>query len=135
MRAIIDTNVVFEGITKKGNASGYCIEAWLAGLFKPCVSSALAFEYTDVLSRKLSGMRWRVIKPVLSVLLSKAEFVPIYFTWRPSSPDPADDHLIDCAMNAGAPIVTWNIKDFRDARTLLGLSIMTPAEFLNLLAE
>jgi hypothetical protein len=31
-RVIIDTNVVFEGLTKKGGAAGLIIDAWHAGL-------------------------------------------------------------------------------------------------------
>ena len=32
LRIVIDTNVVFEGLTKQGGASGLIIDAWLAGL-------------------------------------------------------------------------------------------------------
>jgi predicted nucleic acid-binding protein len=135
LRAIVDTNVIFEGLTRKGGASGLIIDAWFAGLFRPCVSNALAYEYADVLSRKISADRWQQIKPVLGALLTKADFIPIHYTWRPASPDPADEHLIDCALNAGAILVTWNIKDFKSARTSLGLQLMNPVEFLNFLAE
>ncbi|MBE9061097.1 putative toxin-antitoxin system toxin component, PIN family [cf. Phormidesmis sp. LEGE 11477] len=54
-RVVIDTNVVFEGLTKRGGAAGLAIEAWLAGLLTVYVSTALAYEYVDVLSRKLAG--------------------------------------------------------------------------------
>jgi rRNA-processing protein FCF1 len=57
-------------------------------------------------------------------------FVPFYFTWRPMSPDRGDDHLIDCAMNSGAVIVTSNVKDFRIAAESLGVPVFTPVEFL-----
>ena len=135
MRAVIDTNVVFEGLTTQGGASGLVIVSWLAGLFRPCISNALAYEYADVLSRKLSDKRWKIIKPVLGTLLEQAEFITIHYTWRPSSPDPADEHLIDCAMNTGAVIVTWNIRDFQNAKKSLGMYVMTPVDFLVLLSE
>jgi len=135
LRAVIDTNVVFEGLTSQGGASGLIMDAWLAGLFHPCISNALAYEYADVLSRKLNPNRWQKIKSVLGKLLLEADFIPIYYTWRPASPDPADEHLIDCAMNAGALLVTWNMKDFKTAQTSLGLQLMSPIEFLNSLAE
>jgi len=135
LRAIIDTNVVFEGLTSKGGASGLVIDAWLAGLFHPCVSNALAYEYADVLSRMLSADRWLQIRPVLGILLTKADFIPIYYTWRPASPDPADEHLIDCALNAGAILVTWNMKDFKTARLSLGLQVISPIEFLTFIAD
>ena len=135
LRAVIDTNVVFEGLTSQGGASGLITDAWLAGLFEPYVSNALAYEYADVLSRKLNSNRWQTIKPVLGKLLLDANFISIYYMWRPSSPDPTDEHLIDCALNAGALLVTWNMKDFKTARTSLGLQVMSPVEFLNFLAE
>ncbi|MCI0691549.1 PIN domain-containing protein [candidate division KSB1 bacterium] len=128
-RVIIDTNVVFEGLTKQGGACALIVDAWLAGLFRPCISNALAYEYADVLSRLLSAERWQKIQPVLGKLLDHTEFVTVYFTWRPSSPDPGDEHVIDCAMNAGATVVTPNVRDFQMARQSLGLRVITPVEF------
>ncbi len=134
LRVVVDTNVVFEGLTKKGGASGLIVDAWLAGLMIACVSNTLAYEYDDVLSRKLAKERWIEIQPVLARLISIAEYTSIYFSWRPTSPDPGDDLAIDCAMNAGAIVVTSNIKDFRSSRECLGLRVMTPVEFVNVLA-
>ena len=132
---VIDTNVVFEGITQKGDAAGLIIELWLAGLLDVYVSSALAYEYVDVLSRKLSESRWQDIQPVLGVLLTKAVFVATYFSWRPSSLDPGDEHVIDCAMNAGAMVITANLRDFRMAEKSLGLPLVDPVTFINQFAE
>ncbi len=134
LRVVIDTNVVFEGLTKKGGAAGLIVDAWLAGLLRVYVSNALAYEYTDVLSRKLSEARWQRLKPVLGTLLSRAQFVTLYYSWRPISPDPGDDHLVDCAMNAGAIVVTSNVRDFRIAEESLGLRVMTPVEAIIQLA-
>lgn len=133
-RLVIDTNVVFVGLTQKGGAEGLIIDTWIAGIIDVHVSSALAYEYVDVLSRHLGDKRWWVIEPVLAALLAKANFVPIYFSWRPISPDPGDDHVIDCAMNAGAGVVTANVRDFRAAQSDLGLMVYTPTELLLRLA-
>jgi putative PIN family toxin of toxin-antitoxin system len=127
-RVVVDTNVVFEGLTKRGGAAGLIIDAWLAGLLQVCVSDALAYEYADVLSRKLSETRWQRLKPVLGTLLSQAQFVMVHYSWRPISPDPGDDHVIDCAMNAGAMVITSNVRDFEMAREALGLRVLTPVE-------
>jgi len=121
-------------LTKQSGASGLIIDAWLAGSFKACVSNLVAYEYAAVLSRKLSEARWQKIKPVLGTLLAQAEFVVIYYSWRPTSPDPGDEHVIDCAMNAGAPVVTHNVRDLRLAKQTLGLVVMTPVEFVTRLA-
>jgi predicted nucleic acid-binding protein len=135
LRIVVDTNVVFEGLTQQGGAAGLIIDAWLAGLMVVCVSSALAYEYDDVLSRKLSDQRWQTLQPVLGQLLNLAQYTNIHFSWRPTSPDAGDDLVIDCAMNAGAIVVTSNIRDFRSARESLGMRVMTPVQFLNLLAS
>ncbi|MBD2428484.1 PIN domain-containing protein [Phormidium sp. FACHB-1136] len=135
LRIVVDTNVVFEGLTKQGGASGLIIDAWLAGLMVVCISNALAYEYDDVLSRKLSAERWRKLQPVLGQLLSIAQYTNIYFSWRPTSPDAGDDLVIDCAMNAGAMIVTSNIRDFRSANVAMGLQVLTPVQFLDVLAS
>ena len=135
IQAVIDTNVLFEGLTRQGGAAGYVIEAWLASQLAVQVSDALAYEYVDVLSRKLSEKRWKMLRPVLGRLLSQAQFVTIYFSWRPISPDKADDKVIDCAMNAAAAIVTSNLRHFQTARESLGLEVLTPLELVLRLAE
>ena len=135
IRVVIDTNVVFEGLTKQGGAAGFIVDAWLEGLIQVCVSTALAYEYEDVLARKLSEIRWQKLQPVLSTLLGKVEFTVIYYSWRPTSPDPGDDFVIDCAMNAGAVVVTSNTRDFQRAKVSLGLQVMTPTELVIKLAS
>jgi predicted nucleic acid-binding protein len=130
MRVVIDTNVLFEGLTKQGGACGLIVDAWRVGLIEACASNALAYEYEDVLERKLSPRRWTQIQPVLNSLLRQAEFVTIYFSWRPSSPDPGDEHLIDRAMNADATVMTANKRDFAQAQQTLGLRVMSPVEFV-----
>jgi len=135
LRIVVDTNVVFEGLTKKGGASGLIIDDWLAELVVVCVSNTLAYEYDDVLSRKLSAARWCQLQPVLGQMLSIAQYTNIYFSWRPISPDAGDDLVIDCAMNAGAIVITSNIRDFQSAKESLGLQVMTPGQFVNLLTS
>jgi hypothetical protein len=76
-----------------------------------------------------------VLKPAVSQLLSRASFTTVYFSWRPISPDRADDKVIDCAMNAGAAVVTANVRHFRKAIESLGLMVFTPVALVLTLAE
>jgi predicted nucleic acid-binding protein len=128
---IIDTNVVFEGLTKKGGAADLIVRAWLAGALTVCVSNALAYEYESTLSNKLSATRWVETKPILGKMLTLVKFVPVNYVWRPSSPDPGDEHVIDCAMNANGVVITGNKRDFRMAERELGLQVISPVEFVN----
>lgn len=47
----------------------------------------------------------------------------------------SDDLAIDCTMNAGAILITSNIRDFQSAKELLGLRVMTPTELAIRLAS
>lgn len=128
---VVDTNVLFEGLTKQGSASGLIVSAWLAGALNVYVSNTLAYEYESTLSNKLSPIRWQQTKPILRRLLNHVQFVPIYYSWRPLSPDPGDEHVIDCALNANATLITANLRDFRKAQEEVGLSVLSPVEFVN----
>jgi len=43
--------------------------------------------------------------------------------------------VVDCAMNAGAAVVTSNVRDFGTAENALGLGVVTPEEAARFLAE
>ena len=129
MRVVVDTNVLFEGLTRKGDA-GRVVDLWVAGRIVPCVSTALALEYEAVLTRGRSGVGQQKIRRALQALLSRAEFVPVSYTYRPQSPDPGDDHVIDCVMNGRAALVTSNVRDFRAPAEALGFTVLTPHDLL-----
>jgi predicted nucleic acid-binding protein len=106
MRVVVDTSVLFEGLTKKAGACRLIVNAWRVGRLKARISNSHAYEYEDVLARKLSAARWAALQQALAALLNQSERVKIYITWRPSSPDPGDDLVIDCALTAGVTVVT-----------------------------
>ena len=135
LRVVLDTNVIFEGLTQRQGVCGAIIDAWFEDIIQVHISNALAYEYSDVLSRKLSPARYTEAINTLDVLLSQAKYVTINFRWRPSSPDPGDEFLIDCAMNANAVLITSNVRDFRLAQHTLGLAVLTPQVYLRLLLD
>jgi predicted nucleic acid-binding protein len=134
IRAVIDTNVLFEGLTHLG-PSATVVDAWIARSFRPCVSTALALEYQDVLARKLVPSRGEAALMALQALLSRCEYVPIYYSYRPASRDPGDDFVVDCVLNSHSILVTQNVKDFASASRELGFQVFRPSEFLTVLAK
>ncbi len=134
MRVVIDTNILVEGLSRKGTC-GRIIDLWVENKITPCVSTALALEYEAVLTRNLSEQKVKEVQKAIQALLTRVEFTPIIITFRPSSPDPDDDLVIDCAMNGHAAIVTSNIRDFKNAAKVLGFMLLTPSEFLNKIRE
>jgi len=134
LRAVIDTNVVFEGLTHLG-PSAKVLDAWAERRFRPCVSTTLALEYQAVLQTKLAQRRRETASMALQALLARCEYVPIYFSYRPASPDPGDDLVVDCVVNSGALLVTSNIRDFLGASRQLGFPVLRPESFLPLIRE
>jgi len=96
---VVDTNVLIAGLRRSGPA-GAVLDAWVERRFQPCVSTALALEYEEVLVRKLGEARRESGLRALQALLARSEYVPVWFTYRPTSPDPADDLVVDCVVNS-----------------------------------
>jgi predicted nucleic acid-binding protein len=126
--------VVFEGLTRLGPAATV-MDAWADRRFRPCISTALALEYQDVLARKLRPARGESALMALQALLVRGEYVPIYYTYRPASRDPGDDFIVDCVLNSRALLVTSNIRDFSEASQRLGFKVLLPSDFALLLEE
>lgn len=130
IRAVIDTNVVLQGLTHRGD-SGRIIEAWRDRRFLPCVSTALALEYEEVLTRRFPPSRSGEVQAALQALLSRAEYVAVRFRLRPASPDPDDDFVLECAFNAQAVIVSGNAKDLEAPCAALQIEYAPPLSFLS----
>jgi predicted nucleic acid-binding protein len=127
--AVVDTNVLFEVLTRLGS-SAEVIDAWAGRRFRPCVSTALALEYQDVLARKLRPARGESALMALQALLVRCEYVPIYYSYRPASRDPGDDFIVDCVLNSRAALITYNVRDFADPSRRLGFKVLQPKEFM-----
>jgi len=128
-RAVIDTNVLFEGLTRIGTCTEI-INAWVEERFIPCVSTALALEYEEVLTNKLGPVKKRKARGALVALLNRAAYTPIAKLVRPLSQDPDDDFVIECAFNADAAIVTRKIRDLEIAQLILNIEVLSPEAFL-----
>ncbi len=100
------------------------------------IGAALFHEYEDVLSRTESMVKIPISanerKDLFDTFLSVAEWVKVYFLWRPNLPDEADNHLIELALAGSAEtIVTNNLTDLRNGELQFpGLSILSPRQFL-----
>ena len=51
--------------------------------------------------------------------------------WRPVSPDPDDDMVIECAVNGQAKVlITFNTRDLYVVEQRFGIAVLTPRKFL-----
>jgi predicted nucleic acid-binding protein len=54
-----------------------------------------------------------------------------HFMWRPQFRDPADELVLEAAVNGqAAAIVTFNQRDFGDTPATFGIEGLSPAELL-----
>jgi predicted nucleic acid-binding protein len=138
---MIETSVLVAALISRVGASNVVIDAALAGRFRYAVSVALALEYEAVLfGSRISGLAWATDEQrsqVLDAFLSGADLLPaIDFGWRPLLPDPGDELVIECALQAGAEaIVTLNVRDFQPARPWPAPQVLRPGEAINLLRK
>jgi predicted nucleic acid-binding protein len=65
----------------------------------------------------------------LAALASAAEGVDVHFQWRPQLGDPADEMVLEAAINGRADaLVTHNVSDFAEAGRRFGLRVIAPGD-------
>ncbi|MDH4163384.1 MAG: putative toxin-antitoxin system toxin component, PIN family [Nitrospirota bacterium] len=132
LRIILDTNVLYAGLYSSRGASFKVLRAIADGKMRGVLSTALLFEYEDVLKRnqEILNLSNRAIEKVLGNLCFLSDHQKIYFLWRPRLSDPKDDHLLELAVAAGVKfVVTHNTSDFKGSDKF-GVRAITPKELL-----
>lgn len=132
MRLVLDTNVIVAAFRGRNGASNLLLRLVDQGMVTPLRSTALFLEYEAVLSReetrKATGRSLKDVSAVMSALAAVSAGVAISFRTRPMLADPADEMVLEAALNGVAEtIVTHNVRDFHPALGL-GLTAVTPGE-------
>ncbi len=125
---ILDTNVLHSGLYSSRGASYQILRLIKNGKIKPVLSTALLFEYEDVLKRnkRILKIKEKDIESILDNLCSVSKHQKIYFLWRPYLSDPKDDLILELAVASETKtIVTHNIKDFKGIHKF-GVRSITP---------
>jgi putative PIN family toxin of toxin-antitoxin system len=135
MRVVLDTSVLVAGLRSQLGASNLVLAAVAEKRCVPLVTTAIFFEYEAVLLRPehqlASGMDTHDVEGFLAAFASAAEPVELNFLWRPQLRDPADELMLEAAVNGKADaIVTHNVRDFHAATARFGVRTITPAEYL-----
>jgi predicted nucleic acid-binding protein len=101
----------------------------------PLVTTAVFLEYEAVLlrpeQRLATGMNPEDVAGFLAAFASAAEPVELNFLWRPQLHDPADELMLEAAVNGRAEaLITHNVRDFQSATARFGVRTLTPGAFL-----
>ncbi|MGH8252076.1 MAG: putative toxin-antitoxin system toxin component, PIN family [Steroidobacteraceae bacterium] len=139
-RFVLDTSVIVAGFRSRLGASNRILALVAERRLVPIVTTALFLEYEDVLSRPEQRLATHMseddVAGFLAAFASAAEPVDVHFLWRPQLTDPADELVLEAAVNGRAQaIVTHNVRHFLPAARELGVQVITPAELLARMKE
>jgi putative PIN family toxin of toxin-antitoxin system len=134
-RIVMDTSVIVAGLRSQLGASNRILTLVAERRLVPLVTTALFLEYEDVLNwpeqRLATGMSVDDVVGFLAALASAAEPVDVHFMWRPQLADPADEIVLEAAVNGRASaIVTHNVRDFLPATRDFNIEVITPSVML-----
>lgn len=135
MKIVLDTDVVVAGLRSPSGASAELLRLACNRHIDLAVTVPLVLEYEAVATRPehlaASALSAGDVQAVIDVLVSVAEWVRIDYRWRPQTRDPADEMVLEAAINAGADaIVTFNRRDFGVAPDKFGIGCWLPGEIL-----
>ena len=77
--------------------------------------------------RAAFGLSLTEVRQFLDALALVIAPIALNFLWRPQLQDPADEMVLEAAVNGlAADLVTWNVRDFKPAASRFGLRVSPP---------
>lgn len=140
MRYVLDTDVLVAGLRSQTGASRQLLALLYHGRYQAVASVAMMLEYESVLTRpeNLSafGLTEGEIQRFLDSMSLLITQVTPFFLWRPQLRDPADEHVLEAAVNGAADaIITFNQRHFQAAAARFGIAVLRPGDALRRLEE
>lgn len=135
MRLVLDTNVVVAGMRSPGGASAALLIAARHSKITMLANVALALEYEATCLRAehamAAGLKSAQVAIFIDAVIAMLEPVESHFLWRPQLRDPADELVLEAAVNGrAAAIVTFNRQDFGAVPVQFGVQVLNPADVL-----
>ena len=129
MRAVFDSNVWISAFRFKGRPLELVLKA-AEGEFELYTSQSIMDETARVLREKFNAQQPE-IDEALKIMSAAARKVEPSINLDVVKDDPKDNHVIECAVTAGAHvIVTGDKKHLLKMREYQGIKMMQVAEFL-----
>ncbi len=135
VRLVLDTDVVVAALRSPQGASAAILQAARENQVSLLATVALALEYEAVCRRAehqlASGLSDREVDVFLTAVVALTEPVEARFLWRPQLSDPADEMVLEAAINGRADaLVTFNQRDFGALPSRFGVELLLPREVI-----
>ena len=135
MKLLLDTDVVVAGMRSPTGASAELIRRARRAEVLLFASVPLFIEYEATCTRtehqNASGLTDAEISTYLDGLAKLVEPVKIHYLWRPQLRDPADEMVLEAAVNGQVDwLVTFNKRDFGDTPEKFGITVANPSDAL-----
>ncbi|MEQ1437868.1 putative toxin-antitoxin system toxin component, PIN family [Fontimonas sp. SYSU GA230001] len=133
MRLVLDTDVVVAALRSPTGASAELLRRARRGRVRLLASVPLFIEYEAKCAEqshlRASGLTVRERRQFLDALAALVEPVVVHYLWRPQLRDPADEMVLEAAVNGRADaLVSFNHRDFGDVPQRFGISLLRPSE-------
>ena len=140
MKLVLDTDVVVAALRSPTGAAAELLRRARRGRITLAASVSLFVEYEAVCSRQrhleAAGLTLTDVGIFLDALASLIQPVPIHYLWRPQLHDPADELVLEAAVNASADaLLSFNVRHFQAAAAKFGLMVSPPGPFLISIGE
>ncbi|MFA7304650.1 MAG: putative toxin-antitoxin system toxin component, PIN family [Methanoregula sp.] len=123
---VLDTNVLISGMLSPHGVPAKILNLVINGDIIVVLDARIFAEYSTVLQRKKFSFPEDAIHEIIAFIQREGVFIsPLPVTC--TIPDPGDLPFIEVSCHAEVPIVTGNIRHFKDS----GAIIMTPVQFLS----
>lgn len=142
LRAVLDLNVLVSGVLGLGLGRSsppvVTLVAALEGAYQLVASPRLLEELHAVLQRSRFALGADLVDRWAGLIGSTAEVVRTSGRLRALQRDPADNEVLECALEGAAPfVVTGNLRHFEELRSgeqteivYRSVRVLTPREFV-----
>lgn len=135
MKVVLDTDVLIAGLRSPSGASAEIIRLARRGELTLMASVSLFMEYeakcTLPIHYQAAGLTAVEADIFINTLASMIKPVKTHYLWRPQLRDPADEMVLEAAVNGGAQaLVSFNQKHFGLTPQRFGIQLMLPSQFL-----
>jgi len=132
---VLDTSVLVAALRTRLGASNAVLRLVANRQLVPLATPPLFLEYEAVLKRPeqrlAHGLSPEEVDEFLAEFAALIQPVEVHFQWRPQVRDPADEMVLETAINGDADaLVTYNVADFAIAAERFDILILRPTEVL-----